>query len=146
VVGEQGQDVPPGQVGELILGGPHVCSGDWRQPEVTAAVYRAGWWHTGDLVHCDPERYYCIVGRKKDLFISGGENVSPAEIEGVLATHPGVLEVAVISRPDPRRGEVGLAIVVPQAVSFVLELPRNAMGKVRKAQLVEEFGQNRPRP
>jgi fatty-acyl-CoA synthase len=171
VVDEQGQDVPPGEVGELILAGPHVCSGYWRQPEVTAAAYRDGWWHTGDLVRTDPEGYYFIVGRQKDLFISGGENVYPAEIEGVLATHPGVLEVAVIARPDPRWGEVGLAIVVPrvpaglsgadllaycadklaryklpQAVYFVRELPRNAMGKVLKAQLSEEFGQDRPRP
>jgi fatty-acyl-CoA synthase len=166
IVDDEERDVSPGEVGELLLAGPHLCSGYWRQPAVTAEVFRAGWWHTGDLARCDAEGYYFIVGRKKDLFISGGENVSPAEIEEVILTHPGVLEVAVIARPDPHWGEVGLAIVVPRVpaslnaedilaycegklaryklprtVRFVTELPRNAMGKVIKAQLVREYGQ-----
>lgn len=152
------------EVGELVLAGPHVCSGYWKRPEATAEAYRGGWWHTGDLVHCDSEGYYYIVGRKKDMFISGGENIYPAEIEGVIATHPGVLEVAVIAQPDPRWGEVGLAIVVPRkpgsltgeeilaycadkvarykipkAVYFATALPRNAMGKVIKSELAKEF-------
>lgn len=165
-VDEQGRDVSVGEVGELLLAGPHVCSGYWRHPAATAEVWRDGWWHTGDLVRCDAEGYYFIVGRKKDLFISGGENVSPAEIEEVILTHPGVLEIAVIPRPDPLWGEVGLAIVVarvpgslsaeeilahceskqaryklPRAVHFATELPRNAMGKVIKAQLLKDAGQ-----
>lgn len=164
IVDSEERDVAPGEVGELILAGPHVCSGYWKHPEATAEAYRGGWWHTGDLVRCDSEGYYYIVGRKKDMFISGGENVYPAEIKGVIATHPGVLEVAVIAQPDPRWGEVGLAIVVPReagsltgeeilaycadkvarykipkVVYFTTALPRNAMGKVIKGKLVREF-------
>ena len=166
IVDSEDQDVAPGEVGELVLAGPHVCSGYWRRPEATAEANRGGWWHTGDLARCDSEGYYSIVGRQKDLFISGGENIYPAEIEAVIVTHPGVLEVAVIPQPDPRWGEVGLAVVVPRvpdslsaedilnycsgklaryklprAVRFVESLPRNVMGKVVKAELVREFGQ-----
>ena len=88
VVDDDDRDVAPGEVGELVLAGPHVCSGYWRRPEATAEAYRDGWWHTGDLVRRDAEGYYYIVGRKKDMYISGGENVYPAEVEAVLATHP----------------------------------------------------------
>jgi fatty-acyl-CoA synthase len=163
IVHEDDRDVKPGEVGELVLDGPHVCSGYWHRPEATAEAQRSGWWHTGDLVRCDEEGYYYIVGRKKDMFISGGENVYPAEIEGVLATHPAIVEVAVIARPDPKWGEVGLAIVVPRttnltaeeviafcsdklarykiprAVVFTDALPCNAMGKVMKAELRTRF-------
>ena len=164
IVDAEDRDVAPGEVGELVLAGPHVCSGYWRRPEATAEANRGGWWHTGDLVRCDSEGYYYIVGRKKDMLISGGENVYPAEIEGVIVTHPGVLEVAVIAQPDPRWGEVGLAVVVPRepgslspedilnycagklarykiprSVRFVESLPRNAMGKVMKAELVKNL-------
>ncbi len=164
IVDEEDRDVAPGEVGELVLAGPHVCSGYWKRPEATAEAQRGGWWHTGDLVRCDDEDYYYIVGRKKDMFISGGENVYPAEIEGVLATHPGIAEVAVIAQPDPRWGEVGLAVVVPRtpgsldaeeviafcsgklarykiprAVVFTGSLPRNAMGKVQKDELQARF-------
>lgn len=164
IVDSEERDVAPGAVGELILAGPHVCSGYWRRPEATAEVNRGGWWHTGDLVRCDSEGYYYIVGRKKDLYISGGENIYPAEVEAVIVTHPGVLEVAIIPQPDPRWGEVGLAIVVPRepgslsskdifdycagklarykiprAVRFVEALPRNAMGKVMKAELAKQY-------
>ncbi|HTK05547.1 MAG TPA: long-chain fatty acid--CoA ligase, partial [Ktedonobacteraceae bacterium] len=149
---------------ELLLAGPHVCSGYWRQPEATAEANRGGWWHTGDLARCDSEGYYFLIGRKKDLFISGGENIYPAEIESVIVTHPDVLEVAVISQPHPYWGEVGLAIVVPRVpnslsaeeiftycagklaryklprrVYFTQSLPRNVMGKVLKAELMKEF-------
>jgi len=163
IVDEHDRDVVPGEVGELVLDGPHVCSGYWHRPEATEEVQRGGWWHTGDLVRCDEEGYYYIVGRKKDMFISGGENVYPAEIEGVLATHPAIAEVAVISRPDPKWGEVGLAVVVPRTASLTTEeviafcsdklarykipravvftdvLPRNAMGKVVKSDLHAQF-------
>jgi len=167
VVDDEDRDVSPGEVGELVLAGPHVCSGYWRRPEATSEAYRHGWWHTGDLVRCDSEGYYFIIGRKKDLFISGGENIYPAEVEGVIVTHPGVLEVAVIPQPDPRWGEVGLAVVVPRVpgslsaedvlnycegklaryklprtIRFAEALPRNAMGKVMKAELIREFVQS----
>ncbi|MBE3566276.1 MAG: long-chain fatty acid--CoA ligase [Thermogemmatispora sp.] len=166
IVDEHDQDVAPGEVGELVLAGPHVCSGYWRRPAETAEATRGGWWHTGDLARCDEEGYYYIVGRKKDLFISGGENVYPAEVEAVLLSHPGVAEAAVIGRPDPRWGEVGLAIVVPRApgslrseellafcgerlarykipkqIVFAEALPRNAMGKVLKAELRARYVQ-----
>jgi len=166
VVDSEEREVPPGEVGELVLAGPHVCSGYWRRPEATAEANRGGWWHTGDLVRRDAEGYYFIVGRKKDMFISGGENIYTAEVEAVIVTHPGVLEVAVIAQPDPRWGEVGLAVVVPRVpgsltsedilnyctgklaryklprtVRFVESLPRNVMGKVLKAELARAFGQ-----
>lgn len=164
-------EVPEGAVGELALAGPHVCSGYWRRPEATAEAYRAGWWHTGDLVRRDDEGYYYIVGRKKDMYISGGENVYPAEIEGVLATHPGIAEAAVLGCPDPKWGEVGLAVVVarvpgaltpeivlafldgklahykiPKRVVFAEVLPRNAMGKVVKSDLYDRYAAASPLP
>ncbi|HET8845299.1 MAG TPA: AMP-binding protein, partial [Ktedonobacteraceae bacterium] len=109
---EAGVDVAPGEVGELALAGPHLCSGYWQQPEATREAYQDGWWYTGDLVRADSDGYYSIVGRKKDMFISGGENIYPAEIERVIQGHPDVLEVAVIPQPDPQWGESGLALVV----------------------------------
>ena len=164
IVDDGDRDVAEGEVGELALAGPHVCSGYWRRPEATAETARGGWWHTGDLVRRDTEGYYSIVGRKKDMFISGGENVYPAEVEGVLATHEGVSDVAVLGRPDPKWGEVGLAVIVPRqpgtltaeevlafcegklarykipkSIVFASELPRNAMGKVIKAALYERY-------
>jgi fatty-acyl-CoA synthase len=160
IVDEQDRDVEPGEVGELVLAGPHVCSGYWRRPAETAEAARGGWWHTGDLARCDEEGYYYIVGRKKDMYISGGENVYPVEIEQVLLMHPGIAEAAVIAQPDERWGEVGVAVVVPRLpgalsaeevlafcaerlarfkiprrVVFAETLPRNAMGKVLKAEL-----------
>lgn len=164
VVDEEGHDVPTGREGELLLAGPHVCSGYWRRPEATAEARLGEWWRTGDLVRQDEEGYYYIVGRKKDMLISGGENVYLAEVEQVLARHPAIYEVAVIPRPDPRWGEVGLAVIVPREQAeltpeeiiaycadklarykiprtfmFTDALPRNAMGKVMKAQLRTQF-------
>ena len=164
IVDEQGHDVAPDHIGELVLAGPHVCSGYWQRPDATAEVWRDGWWHTGDLVRCDDDGYYYIVGRKKDMYVSGGENVYPAEVEGVLLTHPAIADVAIIAQPDPKWGEVGVAIVVPRApdgltaedvvafcdgklarfkiprrVVFAESLPRNAMGKIVKAALSAQF-------
>ncbi len=159
IVDEQDHDVTPGEIGELVLAGPHVCSGYWKRPEATAEAYRGGWWHTGDLARRDEEGYYYIVGRQKDMLISGGENVYLAEVEGVLTTHPAIADVAVIAQPDPKWGEVGLAVVVsrspnltpedilnfcadklarykiPRSIVFTDVLPRNAMGKVVKTEL-----------
>ncbi|HEX8732106.1 MAG TPA: long-chain fatty acid--CoA ligase, partial [Ktedonobacterales bacterium] len=164
IVDEDEREVPVGMVGELTLAGPHVCSGYWRRPAATADALRGEWWHTGDLVRRDEEGYYYIVGRKKDMYISGGENVYPAEVEGVLARLDGVSDVAVLGRPDTKWGEVGLAVVVPRepgalsaesvlawcdgklarfkipkAVVFTESLPRNAMGKVVKATLYQRY-------
>ena len=165
IVDADDQDVDVDEVGELILAGPHVCSGYWNRPEATAEALRGGWFHTGDLARRDAEGYYYIVGRKKDLLISGGENIYPAEIEALLATHPGIAEAAIIGVHDAKWGEVGRAVVVvrpgarltaeevlafcdgklarykiPKSVVFAPILPRNAMGKVIKAELREQFG------
>ena len=164
IVDEAERETAPGEVGELTLQGPTVCSGYWRRPAATAEAQRDGWWHTGDLARRDDDGYYYIVGRKKDMYISGAENVYPAEIEGLLATHPAIAEVAVIAQPDAKWGEVGVAVVVlrapdaltaddvlafcdgklarykiPRRVVFTGPLPRNAMGKVVKAELRAQF-------
>ncbi|MBE3561228.1 MAG: long-chain fatty acid--CoA ligase [Ktedonobacteraceae bacterium] len=164
IVDDVGRDVATNEVGELLLAGPHVCSGYWKRPEATAEARTGEWWHTGDLVRRDEDGYYYIVGRKKDMLISGGENIYPAEIEGILQTHPAIAEAAVIAQPDPKWGEVGLAVVVlrhgkqlsaeeviafcadklarykiPRRVVFADSLPRNAMGKVIKTELRTKY-------
>ena len=164
IVNDEDKDVADGETGELILAGPHVCSGYYNRPDATADALRDGWWHTGDLARRDGDGYYYIAGRKKDMYISGGENVYPAEVEGVLLAHPAVADAAVISQPDARWGEVGVAVVVPggseplteagvlgwcegrlarfkqpRRIVFVDTLPRNAMGKVQKGELRARF-------
>ncbi|MGE6762694.1 acyl-CoA synthetase [Corallococcus interemptor] len=104
----------PGDVGELLLRGPHLCAGYWRRPEETARAFADGWLHTGDLASRDAQGFFRIEGRAKDLIISGGENIHPSEVESVLAGHPDVAEVAVIGVPDPKWGEVPRALVVPR--------------------------------
>ena len=166
IVDEQGREVGVDEVGELVISGPHVCAGYWRKPEETAKVLRDGWFHTGDLAKRDRDGFYYIVGRKKEMIISGGENIYLAEVEGVIVAHPKVKEVAVIGVPDPQWGEVGRAIVVlkpgetateeeikefcndklarykvPKSVVFADELPRNPYGKVIRTELKERFGQ-----
>jgi fatty-acyl-CoA synthase len=144
--------------GELLVRGPNVFPGYWRNPEATAAAVRDGWLHTGDLAERDEEGFYRIKGRIKDLVISGGENVYPAEIEDVLAAHPAVVEAAVVGVPDERWGEVCAAFVVlardasdeeltefcrqrlakykvPKSFHVVDALPRNSMGKLQKSEL-----------
>jgi fatty-acyl-CoA synthase len=153
------------EVGELVLKGPSGCSGYWNNPEATAAAYDGeGWFHTGDLVYHDEDWYFYVVDRKKDMFISGGENVYPAEIEAALYQHPAVHMCAVIGVPDPKWGEVGLACVVlkpgasageeeliafmqdhlarykvPKGVEFLSELPISAAGKILKRELQQRF-------
>jgi len=150
--------------GELVVRGPNVFAGYWRDPEATEAAFADGWLLTGDLAQRDDEGYYRIVGRLKDLVISGGENVYPAEIEDVLHAHQAVAEAAVIGVPDERWGEVCLAFValrqsgavdadelldwcrgrlarfkVPKEIRFVSALPRSAMNKVLKDELRSEL-------
>ncbi|HYI02974.1 long-chain fatty acid--CoA ligase [Hyalangium sp.] len=154
-----------GEVGELLIRGPHVCAGYWRRPEESAKALAGGWLHTGDLAERDADGCYRIVGRVKDLIISGGENIYPSEVESVLAGHPEVAEVAVIGVPDPKWGEVPRALVVPRpgtpltaeallaycqgrlaryktprTVSFVDVLPRTAAGKVDRRELAARHG------
>jgi fatty-acyl-CoA synthase len=162
---ERGNDTQPGQVGELMLQGPVVMKGYWNLPEQTKRSFTNGWFHTGDLARVDDEGYFYIVERKKDMLITGGENVYPAEVEEVIMAHPKVGEVGVIGVPDARWGESVRAIVVPlpdqsltadeiqhfcknrlakykipKSVKFVDELPRNPAGKILKRVLREQYG------
>jgi fatty-acyl-CoA synthase len=166
VVDDDGNDVKAdsGEVGEVIARSNVVMAGYWRQPEATDSVIVDGWFHTGDMALSDSEGYIEVVDRKKDLIISGGENVSSIEVEGLLYKHPAVLEAAVIAAPDERWGEVPYAIVVlkagteaserelidfcrerlahykcPKRVEFIEALPRTATGKIQKNLLRERF-------
>ncbi len=109
-----GKDLPPNEAGELLLRGPMVTPGYWRNAEATAKTIKNKWFHTGDMVRQDEEQYLYVVDRIKNMFISGGENVYPAEVERIIVSHPGVSEAAVIGVPDNKWGEVGQAFVVPQ--------------------------------
>jgi fatty-acyl-CoA synthase len=125
-VNEQGFECGPNEPGELIIHGPHMCAGYWRNPEATRQAIHPtpadpsgrSWLHTGDLAIYDEEGYFKIIGRLKDMFISGGENVYPAEIESVLHAHPAVVEAAVIAVPNEKWGEVGQAVVVLSSLSL----------------------------
>ena len=161
IVDEDGNDLPPESVGELLIRGPTVTAGYWQLPEATAQAFLpGGWFKTGDAARMDADGYYYIVDRWKDMFISGGENVYPAEIENALYRLNGVAECAVIGVPDQKWGEVGRAFIVadasagltedrvidhcrdqlanykaPKSVRFLDELPHNATGKVTKHML-----------
>ncbi|MBV9282054.1 MAG: long-chain fatty acid--CoA ligase, partial [Chloroflexi bacterium] len=111
IVDDAGADVPDGTAGELLLAGPHMCAGYWRRPEATADAVRGGWFHTGDVAVRDGEGYYYIVDRKKDMIITGGENVYPTEVEWVLYAHPAIREAAIVGLPDPVWGEAVCAVV-----------------------------------
>ena len=112
IVDDAGRELPTGEVGELVLKGPGACSGYFADPDATAAAFDPdGWFHTGDLARVDADGFFSIVDRKKDMFISGGENVYPVEIEAVLYTHPAVAQCAVVPLADPQWGEVGRAVV-----------------------------------
>lgn len=115
IVDEHGRALPDGEAGELVLHGPHVCLGYWRRPEATAETIRDGWFHTGDMAVRDADGDFRIVGRYKDMIISGGENVYAAEVETVVREHATVADAALIGRPDPKWGEVGWIVVKPEA-------------------------------
>jgi O-succinylbenzoate-CoA ligase len=163
VIDEQGRDVRPGEMGEVIIRGAHIMKEYWNRPEATAETIRGGWLHSGDLATSDAEGFIYIADRKKDMIITGGENVYPAEIENVILAHPKVREVAVIGQASTKWGESPLAVVVrkddslreqdvlehcrgklaryklPKGVRFVDEIPRNPAGKVLKRLLRERF-------
>jgi acyl-CoA synthetase (AMP-forming)/AMP-acid ligase II len=155
-----GRPLPAGQRGEVVLRGPKVFKGYWRDPEATAAAFAGGWFHTGDIGVTDEDGYLYIVDRLKDMILSGGENIAGSEVERVLYEHEAVLEAAVIGRPDEKWGEVPVAFVVlrdgapasadelmehcrgqlarfkvPKEISFLAALPRNPSGKVLKREL-----------
>ncbi len=116
IVDDDNQPLSPNTMGELVLKGPSMCSGYFNNPEASqAAIDADGWFHTGDLARIDDDGFFFIVDRKKDMFISGGENVYPVEIEKALYEHPAVAQCAVIGVPDEKWGEVGKAIVVLEA-------------------------------
>lgn len=162
IVDADGRDVPQGTSGEVLVRGRNVMSGYWHDPQATARALAGGWFHSGDSGHLDVEGFLTIDGRLKDMIISGGENVSPAEVEGVLLDCPDIAEAAVVGRPDPRWGEAVVAVVAPRpgakltlervmaqfegrlarfkhpkAVLVVAALPRTALGKVRKEAVRE---------
>ena len=157
IIDDAGQETPQGAIGEIVVRGPNVMTGYWKAPEATDAVLREGWFHTGDMGHRDEDGYLYVDGRRKEMIISGGENIYPAEIENVLAECPDIAEASVIGRPDERWGELVVAVVAPKAgrnltaeavlklfdgriarykhprqVVFVGQLPKSALGKVRK--------------
>jgi len=159
---EMGKMLEPGEIGELCVRGGNVMLGYWNQPEETAKVMRGGWLLTGDVGYRDAAGYYFITDRKKDMLLVNGINVYPREIEEILYQFPGVKEAAVVSKPDPRKGEQPIAFVaaiegssleekpmqqflkgkladykVPRRIVFLPSLPRNATGKILKTALRE---------
>ena len=169
VVDDELRDVPPGAVGEIVYRGPSVMAGYHGQRDATREAFSGGWFHSGDLARIDEEGYLWLVDRKKDMIVSGGENVYPAEVERVLLDHPAVAEAAVIGVPHSRWVETPLAFVVlrdgveagesdliahcrrylagfkkPSAVITVPKLPRNAGGKVLKRRLRESYARDVP--
>jgi len=166
VVDPQGNDVPfdGKSIGEIVARSDGVMAGYWKQPEATAEVMRGGWFHTGDMATMDEDGYVLIVDRKKDIIVSGGENISSLEVEKAMLAHPGIYEVAVIPVPDQHWGEVPKALVVmkpgttategellefcrsqishykcPRSVEFLEVLPRTGTGKVLKKELRKKY-------
>ena len=164
VVDVDGNEVKPGGVGELTVKSPGITIGYWNNPEATAEALRDGWLYTGDLVKQDVEGYYWFAGRKKELILRGGSNISPQEVEAVLYQHPAVAEAGVIGIPDETWGEVVVAYVarkervsateaeliefvkkqtaahkVPEKVVFLPSLPKSAVGKVQRRALKEHY-------
>lgn len=175
VVGPDGREARPGEPGEILVHGPNVMTGYWRRPEDTEAAFTDGHWlRTGDVARTDAEGYAYIVDRVKDMFVSGGENVYPAEVEDALLAHPAIAECAVIAVPDPVWGEVGRAVVVlepgvraheddilghlhgrlakykiPKSLVVTEALPRTASGKIIKPAVRDTYGTapaERPHP
>lgn len=162
IFNELGEEVPVGEVGELVVKGPNVMKGYYKMPEETAMAIRDGWLYTGDLARMDEEGYFYIVDRKKDMIIVGGYNVYPREVEEVFYKNPGVLEAAVVGVPDPNLGEEVLAYVVmkdksitvdelhafcrehlvkykcPKEIILLDELPKNTTGKILRRNLKDQ--------
>jgi fatty-acyl-CoA synthase len=175
VVDGHDRDVPAdGQsIGEIVVRGDGVMEGYWRQPEATAEVMRGGWFHTGDMATLNEEGYFLIVDRKKDIIVSGGENISSLELEKAILAHPAILEAGVIPVPDEKWGEVPKALVVlrpnatsteselmefcrarlahykcPRSFEFVDSLPKTGTGKILKKDIRKKYwhGQSTLRP
>jgi len=166
IIDDEGNDLPVGEVGEIVARGPRVMSGYWKEEEKTAKTIDVdGWVHTGDMGYMDDGGYFFLAGRTTDMIIRGGENISPEEVECVIHEHPKVEEAAVIGIPDDEWGEVPMCIVVlkegqsatedeiiqycrtalasykrPRKIAFTAELPRNQMGKILKRVLRDQYG------
>ncbi|MBM3536691.1 MAG: long-chain fatty acid--CoA ligase [Alphaproteobacteria bacterium] len=165
LVDDDGRDVPSGASGEVLIKAPNLMTGYWRDEAATREALADGWYRTGDVGRRDAEGFYWVDERKKDMIISGGENIYPAELEVVLDSCPAIAEGAVIARADPKWGEVPVAVIVrregaslreeevrqlfegrlarfkhPHSVVFVDALPRNVMGKILRYRLREQFG------
>ncbi len=163
IINEKGEDLPPGEAGELLLAGGNVTPGYWNNADATEKAFDdEGWLHTGDVAKRDEDGYYYIVDRIKDMFISGGENVYPAEVEAAMEQHPDIVEAAVVGIPDQKWGEIGVAFLrvqneytvneieltefarqrlagykTPQKFIVAEDFPRTAAGKVKKNELRE---------
>jgi acyl-CoA synthetase (AMP-forming)/AMP-acid ligase II len=160
ILDKQGASLPAGEPGEIVVRGPKVFKGYWKDPDATAAAFTGTWFHTGDIGVRDPDGYLFIVDRLKDMIVSGGENIASSEVERVLYEHDAVLEAAVVGRPDDKWGEVPAAFVVlrqgasatpdlllehcrvhlarfkvPREITLLDALPRNPSGKVLKREL-----------
>ena len=165
IVNDEGKDVKPGERGELIFNGKLLFSGYWNNPEASEAMLKDGWVHSGDMGYLDKDGFCYISGRKKNMFISGGENIFPQEIEDVIMTIPGIMEACILGVPDPKWGEVGKVLIVtvpgaeitkehivkkvkselstikvPKYVTFVESVPKNAAGKRDLNELKKVFG------
>jgi fatty-acyl-CoA synthase len=169
IVDEEGEELPPGGIGELELAGPHAADRYWRNPEETAETFGAtdeagnAWVSTGDLARVDDDGYHYVEGRKKNMYVSGGENVYPAEVEDSIASHPGVEEVVVVPVPDEQWGQVGKAVVQgdrsltvedlrefldsrlarfkhPRSLAFVDEMPTSGPSKIDREAVKSRFG------
>ena len=170
IAGPDGEPLPPGEVGEILIRGDAVMKGYWRLPDASADALRDGWFHSGDAGYFDEDGFLYIHDRVKDMIVSGGENVYPAEVESVLFSHPAVDDVAVLGVPDERWGEAVKAVVVlrpgaaaseaeliefcrgriadykrPRSVDFAPALPRNPTGKILKRELRERYWKGRAR-
>jgi acyl-CoA synthetase (AMP-forming)/AMP-acid ligase II len=170
IVDAKGRACPPGEVGEIVIHGDFVMKGYWKRPEATAEAIRDGWFHSGDAGYFDADGYLYIHDRVKDMIVSGGENVYPAEVESALFTHEAVADAAVIGVPDDKWGEAVKAVVVlkpgasvdaqaliescrgriagykiPRSIDFVEALPRNPTGKILKRELRERYWKGRER-
>jgi long-chain acyl-CoA synthetase len=170
IVGDDGRDLPPGKVGEIAVRSPQVMGGYWKLPDATARAVQGEWFFTGDAGYLDEKGYLYIYDRVKDMIVSGGENIYPAEVEGALFGHPAIADVAVIGVPDERWGETVKAIVVrkadvevtpgelidwarariagyklPRSIDFIDALPRNPTGKILKRELRKTYWENKER-
>ncbi len=157
IVGSHNQEIKPGEIGEIVVKGPILMSGSWNNPEIAEQVLENGWFHTGDLATIDDEGFVYIVDRQSDMYIIGGENIYPAQIEKLLLSHAKIFDAAVYGVPDKKWGEVGKASIIlkegeemtsaevvqflegkigkfkiPRYVEFVETMPRTASGKIQK--------------